>query len=282
MDTQLSGLNALITGASGGIGRALASLLGGEGCGLALHANTQLDALGAWAAQQPWAARAHCGRADLREREQTFALVREARAALGRLDVCVINAGIWPADDVPLHRMSAERVREVIEINLLGAMWSAQAFIAALAEDGPREDGRGASVCFVGSTAGRFGEAGHAAYSVSKAALYGLVRSLKNEIVRVDPYARVNMVEPGWTATPMAEAGIAAPGAIERVAATMPLRQLARARDIASSVAYLSAPGLARHVSGEILTVAGGMEGRGLWSAAEIDADAVRARLRED
>ena len=120
----------------------------------------------------------------------------------------MINAGIWPAEDAPLHEVDPDRVREVLEVNLLGAIWTARAFVRALAQDGPRADGRGASVCLIGSTAGRFGEAGHLEYAVSKSGLYGLMRSLKNEIVALDPYARVNLVEPGWTVTPMAEASL--------------------------------------------------------------------------
>jgi 3-oxoacyl-[acyl-carrier protein] reductase len=175
--------------------------------------------------------------------------------------------------------MDPARVRDVIEVDLLGAMWTCRAFMKQLAELGPRADGRGASICLIGSTAGRFGEANHVEYSVAKAGLHGLVRSLKNEIVHLDPWARVNMVEPGWTVTPMAKDSIEQPGVIERVCTTMPLRQLARASDIAAAVVFLSAPALARHVSGEVLTVAGGMEGRRLWTPEQIDVDAVRRRL---
>ena len=137
-------------------------------------------------------------------------------------------------------------------------------------------------MCLIGSPAGRFGEAKHLEYAVSKAGLYGLMRSLKNELVAIDPWARVNLVEPGWTVTPMAEAALAAEGAIAKVCATMPLRQLARPSDVAQAVVFLSAPGLARHLSGEVLTVAGGMEGRNLWRPEQIDPAVVRSRLADD
>jgi 3-oxoacyl-[acyl-carrier protein] reductase len=282
MDTRLRDLVALVTGASGGIGRAVAEALAAEGCRLALHANRNPEPLRDWVASQPWAAHAFCGQADLRHLDQTTAFVDAARAALGRIDVCIVNAGIWPPDPQLLHEMDEALVREVVDTNLLGAMWTARAFLRGLAQDGPRADGRGASICLIGSTAGRFGEAGHAPYAVSKAGLYGLVRSLKNEIVHIDPHGRINMVEPGWTVTPMAQAAIETPGVIEQAVATMPLRQLARPEDVAASVVYLSAPGMARHVSGEVVTVAGGMEGRRLWLPAQIDAAAVRARLARD
>jgi 3-oxoacyl-[acyl-carrier protein] reductase len=282
MDTRLRDMVALVTGASGGIGRAVAEALAAEGCRLALHANRNPDALQDWVRAQPWRDRAFCGQADLRSLTETAAFVDAARAALGRLDICIVNAGIWPPESLLLHQMDEALVREVIETNLMGAMWTSHAFLRVLAQDGPRSDGRGASVCFIGSTAGRFGEAWHTPYAVSKAGLYGLVRSLKNEIVRVDPYGRVNMVEPGWTVTPMAQASLEQPGVLEQVLATMPVRQIARPEDVAASVVYLSAPGMARHVSGEVVTVAGGMEGRRLWHAEDIDPAAVRARLARD
>ncbi|GAB4513426.1 MAG: 3-oxoacyl-[acyl-carrier-protein] reductase [Haliangiales bacterium] len=280
MDTLLRDLAVLVTGASGGIGRATADAFAREGCRLALHAHTGLDALRAWADESPSRAGAFCGQADLCHSDQSEALVGDAVAALGRLDVCVINAGIWPPESVALHELAPERIEAVLTTNLLSAMWTARAFLRAVARTGPRADGRGVSICLVGSTAGRFGEAGHTPYAVSKAGMYGLLRSLKNEIVALDRYGRVNLVEPGWTATPMAADALATPGHIEQALATVPIRQLARAEDIAASILYLSSPALARHVSGEVITVSGGMEGRRLWTDDDIDPEAVRQRLR--
>jgi 3-oxoacyl-[acyl-carrier protein] reductase len=282
MDTRLRDLVALVTGASGGIGHAIAEALAAEGCRLALHAHRNAEALNDWVAHQPWRERAFCGQADVRHLDQTTAFVDAARAALGRIDICVINAGVWPPASLLLHEMDEAQVREVLDTNLVGAMWTAHAFLRGLAQDGPRGDGRGASICLIGSTAARFGEARHTPYAVSKAGLHGLVRSLKNEIVHVDPFGRVNMVQPGWTVTAMAAPALATPGVIEQTVATMPLRQLARPEDVAASVVFLSAPGMARHISGEVVTVAGGMEGRRLWHPEQIDEALVRERLSRD
>lgn len=280
MQTQIAGLTVLITGASGGIGEALARAFADEGANLALHSQRRGAALEQLVGTQGWAERAVIGEADVREPEGLDSLIAAGR--FGRVDVAIVNAGIWPPEDRPLHRLDPDRVREVIDVNLLGAIWTCRSFMQQLVEVGPREDGRGASVCLIGSTAGRFGEANHLEYAVSKAGLHGLMRSLKNEIVRVDPWARVNLVEPGWTVTPMAAAAIEQPGVVEKVCATMPLRQLARPEDVASAVVFLSAPGMARHVSGEVITVAGGMEGRRLWTDADIDPNTVRRRLHDD
>lgn len=281
MDLQLQDKVVLVTGASGGIGRALAETFAAEGARLVLHGHRHRVELEAWVAEQPWRERALCVGGDVADAAAVEAAFATARERWGRVDVAVANAGVWPRDDLLLHEAPVERIRATLDTNLFGALWTARAFLAALAASGPRADGHGAALVLVGSTAGRFGERGHADYAVSKAGMYGLVRSLKNEVVRLDPYGRVNMVEPGWTVTHMARAELERPGAIAGVARTMPLRQLARAVDIARAVLFLASPALARHVSGEVLTVAGGMEGRVLWGAADVDEDAVRRRLRE-
>jgi len=273
----------VITGASGGIGWATAEAFAAEGAYLVLHAHLGLADLQRRVAASPWAKRAHCVAADLRQEGANDAIFAAARERFGRVDVAILNAGIWPPEPLPLWEMDVQRIREVIDTNLVGVILGARAFARQLAAQGPRADGEGANVGLVGSTAGRFGEADHSAYSITKAGLHGLMRSLKNELCRLDPYARVNMVEPGWTVTPMARATLEEdPSVIPRVLATMPLRQLARPEDIARALLFLSSPLLARHISGEVLTVAGGMEGRRLWEPGSIDPDAVRRRLDAD
>jgi len=281
VDLGLRDKVALITGASGGIGRALAQAFAEEGCRLALLGHSRLDELRAHVAAQPWAAQALVLSADVRDPQALEAAAGLAVARFGRLDVAVANAGAWTPQDLRLHEAPVDRVREAIDVNLLGAAWTARAFLAALARSGPRPDSHGAALTFIGSTAGRFGEAGHAEYATAKAGLVGLMLSLKNEIVSLDPFARVNIVEPGWTVTHMARPALDQPGVIGRAVATMPLRQLARAVDVARAVVLLSSPVASRHVTGQRLVVAGGMEGRRLWTEADVDEPAVRARARK-
>ncbi|HVS17072.1 MAG TPA: SDR family oxidoreductase [Planctomycetota bacterium] len=282
MESGLDDTTVLVTGASGGIGRALAETFAAEGARLVLVAGRRSTELEAWTAAQPWRERALCLGADVARAADLEAAFARAEARFGRVDVTVANAGVWPRESRLLHEVDEARIRSALDANLFGALWTARAALGQLARLGPRADGVGASICCIGSTAGRFGERGHAEYAVSKAGLYGLVRTLKNEIVRLDPYGRVNLVEPGWTVTHMARAELEQVGAIANVARTMPLRQLARAADIARAVAFLASPRLARHVSGEVLTVAGGMEGRTQWERGEVDEAAVRARLAHD
>lgn len=282
MDTGLDGKVVWITGASGGIGREVARVFAAEGARLVLQGRSQFESLQSWARAEGLDERALCLRYDVRDRAASFDAAARAVEHFGRLDVCVANAGVWPAADEPFHRMSEARVRDTVDTNLLGAAWTAQAFLHALEETGPRDDGDGAALVFTGSTAGRFGERDHADYALTKAGMYGLVRTLKNELPRLDPYARVNLVEPGWTVTEMAREALEDDEAVARVARTLALRQLARARDIAHAVVFLASPALARHISGEVLTVSGGMEGRLLWDRPEVDVQEIRRRLGPD
>lgn len=282
MDLRLDNKVVFLTGASGGIGRAAAEAYAAEGARLVLHGQRQWDELSSWLDEQPWRDRAMAVKADITDPAQLEAAFAQATDAFGRVDVCVANAGIWPPGDLPLVELDEDRIRAVVEVNLLGSVWTARAFLKQLAAVGPRDDGDGACLLFTGSTAGRFGEKGHADYAASKAGLVGLMLTLKNEIVSLDPYGRVNVVEPGWTVTDMTKRNISDPSVVQRVVRTMPVRQLARAVDIARSLVMLSSPVSARHVSGQVLTVAGGMEGRVLWEEAQVDGGDVLARLAPD
>jgi 3-oxoacyl-[acyl-carrier protein] reductase len=280
MESGLADKVVFITGASGGIGRALAEEFADEGARLALTGNEAFAELDAWVKSQGAGPRVLALKCDTTNAEQVDAAMEKARKHFGRVDACIANAGKWTPESALVHRASTERIRRNIEVNLLGSLWTARAFMGALEKSGPRTDGAGASLVFIGSTAGRFGEKGHAEYAAGKAGLYGLVRTLKNEIVELDPFARVNMIEPGWTVTHMARPALQQPGVIAKVVRTMPLRQIARAKDIARTALYLCSPELARHVSGEVITVAGGMEGRALWEAGDVDEAAIRERVR--
>jgi 3-oxoacyl-[acyl-carrier protein] reductase len=134
------------------------------------------------------------------------------------------------------------------------------------------------NIVVISSTAGVFGEPGHGDYAAAKSALaYGFTRTLKNEIARLAPHTadycggRANCVCPGWTVTPMTENLLQDHEMVRKVTTTMALPQIGRAEDIANAVVYLASDKLARHVTGQTLVIAGGMEGRRLWLPEEID-----------
>jgi 3-oxoacyl-[acyl-carrier protein] reductase len=252
MDLGLEGSAILITGASGGIGEAIARQLAVEGARVGVHFHSNREAAEALATEIGGVAL----QADLRDEEQADALVPAALQALGRLDGCVANAGVWPADDVPVSQMPLERWRATIDANLTVTFLTARAFLRHVEGTGE------GSLVIIASTAGLFGEAGHADYAAAKAALaHGLALSLKNEVVRTAPRARVNVVAPGWTVSPMT-AGDLTPDLVGKVTATMALRRIAETRDVAHAVTFLCSPVAASHITGQVLTVAGGMEGR--------------------
>lgn len=260
MDSELSGKRFLVTGASGGIGRAVAECFGGEGSELVLHCFKNREGAEELATALPVAA--SVVQADLRDEVQVDAMYAEVLAD-GRLDGVVVNAGVWAEDSVPLHLMTLDRWQHTMDSDLTSAFLTCRGFLRHLA-DVPRDD---ASIVMVSSTAGLFGEAGYADYASAKAAMaHGMTTSLKNEIVQLAARGRVNCVCPGWVRTPMAADALAVPGAVEQVTATMALRKVAEPEDVARAVVFLSSPALAGHLSGTILPVAGGMEGRLLWS----------------
>jgi 3-oxoacyl-[acyl-carrier protein] reductase len=252
MDLGLGGAGVLVTGGSGGIGAATARLLAAEGARVGIHYHSNQGAADALAGEIGGVAL----RADLREEADADALVPAAVDALGRLDACVACAGVWPSEDVPVSRMPLERWRATLDANLTATFLTARAY-------GRHVAGTGAgSLVLVASTAGEFGEAGHADYAAAKSAIaHGLALSLKNEVVREAPLARVNVVAPGWTVSPMT-AGALTDDAVAAVTATMALRKVASTDDVARTIAFLCSPLASGHVSGQVVTVAGGMEGR--------------------
>ena len=195
-------------------------------------------------------------RADLTVESEVDRLFDEARDALGQVDVCIAVAGVYPPEDVPLWELSLERWNETIAGNLTATFLTARAFLREIERNGH------ASLVLIGSTAGIFGEAGHADYAAAKSGILGgLLLSLKNEVARIAPRARVNAVAPGWTVSPMTR-GLLAEDRVRRITMTMPLRKVATAEDVASQVVLLASDIVSGHVTGQVVVVAGGMEGR--------------------
>ena len=251
METGLRGKRVLVTGASGGIGGACARAFAGEGCRVVVHYHHGRDralALSAELGGAPVVA------ADVTDEAQVERLFAEAREAFGGLDVCAAVAGVWPSEDVPVWELPLERWHATLDANLTAAFLTARGFLRQLRGDG--------ALVLVGSTAGVFGEAGHADYAAAKSAILGgLLLSLKNEVVRRSPGVRVNAVAPGWTESPMTR-GHVSEEQVRRVSRTMALRKVAQPEDIARQVVVLASPVLSGHVTGQVVTIAGGMEGR--------------------
>jgi 3-oxoacyl-[acyl-carrier protein] reductase len=246
VETGLAGKRVLVTGASGGIGAACARAFAAEGADVVVHYNRgreRAEAVGG----------AQLVQADLTHENEVDRLFAEA----GALDVCAAVAGVWPSDDVPVWELPLERWEDTLRANLTITFLTARGFLRQVARSGH------GSLVLVGSTAGLVGEAGHADYAAAKSAIVGgLLLSLKNEIVRIAPRGRVNAICPGWTASPMTRAELDDPELVRRVTRTMPLRKVARPEDVANQVVVLASDEVSGHVTGQVITVAGGMEGR--------------------
>jgi NAD(P)-dependent dehydrogenase (short-subunit alcohol dehydrogenase family) len=251
----------MITGASGGIGFTVVKVFLKEGAKVTAVYHTSQRELVDIASDN-----LRITRADQEKEEEVQSAFAEANAAFGRVDILVANAGIANAEGQAIQDMPLEQWEKTIGVNLTGSFLFAKHFFSNL-EKHPGED---ASLVLVGSTAGIFGEAWYSDYSTSKAGMHGLMMSLKNEIVHLAPRGRVNIVNPGWTLTPMAEDALKDKAMVNRILQTIPMRKTAIPDDIAGAILYLSSPILAGHVSGQTITVAGGMEGRVLFTQDEL------------
>jgi 3-oxoacyl-[acyl-carrier protein] reductase len=254
MDTGLAGKRVLVTGASGGIGSACARAFAGEGCRVLLHYNQGQERAEALAAELDDSLLVQ---ADLTREEESDELFERVQTELGGLDVCAAVAGVWPEEDIPVWQLPLERWNATLAANLTATFLTARGFLREVERQGH------GSLVIVGSTAGVFGEAGHADYAAAKSAMIGgLLLSLKNEVVRVAPRARVNAVCPGWTLSPMTRSTLEDPSVLDRATQTMALRKAAVPEDIARQVVVLASDEISGHVTGQVIVVAGGMEGR--------------------
>ena len=261
MQSNLDGQSILVTGASGGIGTAIVKQLAREGATPILHTHTNRSRAEALAEELAPITRTPLPivTADLSSAAAVEHMWEEILQKTPKVDGVIANAGVWTATPRPLEQLSPDQWRHTLSVNLDGVFYVARGFFNHLMAQ-PREE---ASLIFISSTAALFGEAGHADYAASKAALtYGLTPTLKNEIVRLAPRGRVNCICPGWTHTPMATQALSNPEFVRRSLATIALQKLATPEDIAQAAVFLSSSTLAGHVTGLVMPIHGGMEGR--------------------
>ncbi|MHA1906612.1 MAG: SDR family NAD(P)-dependent oxidoreductase [Candidatus Thorarchaeota archaeon] len=264
MDLKLEKKHFVITGASGGIGTELTKQLLIEGANITACFNTQPRDLEDF--QKQYTDQINLVEADVQKEESVNELFTNANSKFGRVDAAVGNAGIANHEGVGVQEMSLSQWEETLRVNLTGVFLTAKYFFQNL-ERYPADD---ASVVLVGSTAGLFGEAWYSDYSTSKAGMHGLLMSLKNEIVHLASRGRVNLVNPGWTVTPMAEGAVSDSTMMTRITQTIPLRKIATPEDIANAIVFLSSDVAAGHISGQTVTIAGGMEGRVIFTPDEV------------
>jgi 3-oxoacyl-[acyl-carrier protein] reductase len=240
---ELSGQTALITGASGGIGGAIAKALHRQGAEVMLS-GTRPDALATLTREL--GERVHTSTADLVDPATPDRLAKDAEAAMGRVDILVNNAGV--TRDVISLRLNDEDWQTVLEVNLTAAFRLTRAVLRGMVR---RRHGR---VIGVTSVVAFSGNPGQANYAAAKAGMIGMSKSIAAEVARRG--VTVNCVAPGLIATAMTEK--LAPERRARLTEAIPAGRLGAAEEIAAAVVYL-ASAEAAYVTGQTLHINGGM-----------------------
>ena len=234
---------ALVTGASGGIGAAIARALHAQGASVALS-GTKVAALESLAAEL--GGRAFVTPANLGDPAATEALLKDAEAALGRVDILVNNAGL--TRDGLAMRMKDEDWSTVLEVNLTSAFRLSRAALRGMMK---RRWGR---IVGITSIVGVTGNPGQANYAASKAGMIGMSKALAAEVASRN--ITVNCVAPGFIATAMTD--VLPDEQKQKLTAAVPAGRLGDARDIAAGVVYLASEE-AGYVTGQTLHINGGM-----------------------
>jgi 3-oxoacyl-[acyl-carrier protein] reductase len=240
---DLSGQTALVTGASGGIGSAIARALHAQGVALML-AGTRAKILHALAAEL--GERAHVGLADLTDPQACDQLIKTAEAALGHVDILVNNAGL--TRDALTLRMTDADWQAVLDVDLTAAFRLTRAVLRGMIR---RRHGR---IIAVTSIVAVTGNPGQANYAAAKAAMIGMSKSIAAEVAGRG--ITVNCVAPGFIETAMT--GKLTADQRERLGAAIPAGRFGAPEDIAAAIVYL-ASAEAAYVTGQTLHVNGGM-----------------------
>ena len=243
---------ALVTGGSRGIGAATVRLLVDAGAKVVFNyqkARAAADTL----VKECGAERCHAVASDLSGTDTAAALVEAAVVRFGRVDILVVNHGVWPEEDVGIDRMTDGQWRNTLGINLDSVFAIVKHTVAQMKKQ--KRAGAAGHIVLVSSTSGQRGEAFHVDYSASKGALISMTKSLSSELIRQGIY--VNCVAPGWVDTDMSAGALADAKTSAAVLGTIPLGRVGTPAEIAGPIVFLCTE-MAGFISGEIFNVNGG------------------------
>ncbi|MGE0007640.1 MAG: SDR family NAD(P)-dependent oxidoreductase [Parvibaculaceae bacterium] len=257
-----------MTGASGGIGSAIARKLAGCGAAVGIHYNSSAAQARALADEPVFrSGGVSLCQADLTDEGAAEALWRTIGDALGPIDILVANAGCLDEIPLPLRHMDMAQWQRTLERNLTVTFLTMREFLRGI----ERWSIADPAAVIITSMSGVWGQPGHGDYAAAKAGMnYGLLPTVKDEIVKLAPRGRVNAIAPGFVATKMIRNKLRDVKAMKRALQTASLRKLATPDDIANLAVFLASNELSGHITGEVIRVTGGKEGRVLFDEAEI------------
>ncbi|WXR61917.1 3-oxoacyl-[acyl-carrier-protein] reductase [Peptostreptococcaceae bacterium AGR-M142] len=243
---ELKGKNILITGASRGIGKAIALVLAKLGANIAInYTSNEAKALEVKEEVEKNDVKAITLKADVSKMEEAEAMVKETIKELGSVDVLINNAGI--TRDTLLMRMKEEDFSRVLEINLTGA------FNCTKAVTRPMMKQKAGKIINMSSVVGLTGNAGQANYAASKAGLIGFSKSVARELATRN--ICVNVVAPGFIDTDMTD--VLKDDVKESILSNIPMNKMGQAQDVANLVAFLASD-MSNYITGQVINVDGG------------------------
>ncbi|MFB3815793.1 MAG: SDR family NAD(P)-dependent oxidoreductase [Terriglobales bacterium] len=275
---SLTGKVALITGGSRGIGAACVRMFVEAGARVVFNyhkARAQAESL----VNECGPHKCHAMQVDLKGTAHARDLVAAAVERFGRLDLLVVNHGIWVPDEVPIDQMSEDQWRQTLDVNLNSVFALVRHAVAQMKKQAHREHrpapadagalelqssppgdpvpihpaaGR---IVLISSTAGQRGEAYHCDYAATKGAVISMTKGLSTELAPYGIY--VNCVAPGWVATDMAAPALQEPRMRQKVFRSIPLGRVARPEEIAAPTLFLCTEH-AGFITGEVFNVNGG------------------------
>ena len=253
MNSDLEDKVVLVTGGAGGIGSVISKSFAEQGAKVIVHYNDSKEN----AEKISKEINGFAIKADLTDSEQTKELFNSIIQKEGKIDICIANAGKYPKDYAPLWEIESDRWNNTVSTNLSLTYNTSRYFLKHAAET------KKGSLVLIGSTAGLYGEAGHADYAAAKGAITsGLLRTMKNDAALIGNGVRVNAIAPGWTVSQKKIDEGLDQTRVNRITSTMSLKKLAKPEDVANSAIMLASDSLSGHITGQVIEIAGGMEGR--------------------